>query len=124
MKRPMPVFLTFFILGIIWGSLSLTPVWFFTASLFVFALGLTFFLFFKIKTFTALPCLFVLGFILSYNKTNSFNALCDGLAQSRITVTAEGKITDISDNSLTIKTDNFGEFGNSARPVKIICYTE
>ncbi|MCD7777978.1 MAG: hypothetical protein LUH47_05690, partial [Clostridiales bacterium] len=92
MKRPMPVFLTFFILGIIWGSLSLTPVWFFTVSLFVFSLGLIFLFFFKIKTFIALPCLFVLGFILSYNKTNNFNALCDGLAESRITIVSEGKI--------------------------------
>ncbi|MCD8158340.1 MAG: DNA internalization-related competence protein ComEC/Rec2 [Clostridiales bacterium] len=87
-------------------------------------MGLIFLFFFKIKTFTAPPCLFVLGFILSYNKTNNFNALCDGLAESRTTIRAEGKITDISDNSLTIKTDNFGEFGKSSEPVKIICYTD
>ncbi len=124
MKRPMPVFLIFLILGIIWGSLSLTPIWFIAASLFVFTLGTAFAFFFKIRLLMVLPCLFVLGFILSYNKTNDYNALCDGLAESRISLTFEGEITETSKNSLTLKAVDFGEFGSSYKPVKIICYTD
>lgn len=124
MKRPMPVFLAFLILGIIWGSLSLSPLWFFIASLFIFTLGLSFMIFFKIRLFIILPCLFVLGFLLSYNKTNELNALCDGLADSRINLTAQGEVTDVNAKNLTLKTDNFGEIGESSKVVKIICYTD
>ncbi|MCD8090586.1 MAG: DNA internalization-related competence protein ComEC/Rec2 [Clostridiales bacterium] len=81
-------------------------------------------LFFKIRLFIVLPCLFVLGFILSYNKTNDCSALCDGLAESRITLTFEGKITDTAAENIVIKADSFGSFGVSPKTVKIICYTE
>ncbi len=115
MKRPMPIFTAFLILGIIWGSLSLNTPWFFAVSLFAFVLGFVFYKFFKLKFLILLPCLFALGFILCFNRVNFSDNEYDLLCASGEEVTLNGEVTGTLGSGKIIKTD---------RNVKIIVYAD
>ncbi|MCD8239462.1 MAG: DNA internalization-related competence protein ComEC/Rec2 [Clostridiales bacterium] len=115
MKRPMPIFTAFLILGIIWGSLSLNTPWFLALSFFAFALGFVFFKFFKLKFLILLPCLFALGFILCFNRVNFSDSEYDLFCASGDEVSLSGEVTGALGSGKIIKTD---------RNVKIIVYTD
>ncbi|MCD7855564.1 MAG: ComEC family competence protein, partial [Clostridiales bacterium] len=115
MKRPMPIFTAFLILGIIWGSLSLNTPWFLALSFFAFALGFVFFKFFKLKFLILLPCLFALGFILCFSRVNFSDSEYDLFCASGEEVTLSGEVTGTLGSGKIIKTD---------RNVKIIVYTD
>lgn len=107
MKRPMPIFTAFLILGIIWGSLGLTPIWFIAVNVIAFYSGFAFYHFFKLKFLILLPCLFALGYILCFNKASCSNQIYDEHCSSgnEIVLSAEvkgalgsGNIMKTSDN--------------------------
>ena len=124
MKRPMVIFLSFLTFGIIWGSLELSLSWFILISVLSFAAGILFSCFFRFKGLILLSLLFILGFVLSYNKTHPMNHICDGIAESKNECAFTGSVTDVNLRYITVKGDNFGVFGKTKHKTKIICYTD
>lgn len=125
MKRPMAVMLVFLSVGIIWGRLAPEGIWLCGVCLAGFIISCLFLWFFRHRILILLPCVFVAGFVLSYNSMNYRNAFCDSLAQGAAkSVVFIGKVVDADKNNIVLKGDDFGIYGRSDRPVKIVCYTD